>query len=90
MLATTLGGLLELEQGHAINNPSVVIPRWVALVQLVVIGAVTALSFSFKKRPLNIVDRIALLAFAASIFVGGNEATRQELPLGLIVGGVAC
>jgi hypothetical protein len=58
------------------------------LVQLAVIAAVTALSFTFKKRPLNIVDRIALLAFAASIFVGGNEATRQELPLALIVGGV--
>jgi hypothetical protein len=88
MLAATLGALLELEQGHAVNNPSVLIPRWIALVQLAVIAAVTALSFTFKKRPLNIVDRIALLAFAASIFVGGSEATRQELPLALIVGGV--
>lgn len=88
MLAATLGALLELELGHAVNNPSVLIPRWIALVQLVVIAGVTALSFTFKKRPLNIVDRIALLAFAASIFVGGDEATRQELPLALIVGGV--
>ena len=80
--------LLELEQGHAVNNPSVLIPRWIALVQLVVIAVVAALSFTFKKRPLNIVDRIALLAFAASIFVGGDEATRQEPPLALIVGGV--
>lgn len=88
MLAATLGALLELEQGHAVNNPSVLIPRWIALVQLVVIAVVTALSFTFKKRPLNIADRIALLAFAASILVGGDEATRQELPLALIVGGV--
>jgi hypothetical protein len=66
----------------------VLIPRWIALVQLAVIAVVAALSFTFKKRPLNIVDRIALLAFAASIFVGGDEATRQELPLALIVGGV--
>jgi chromate transport protein ChrA len=88
MLAATLGALLELEQGHAVNNPSVLIPRWIALVQLAVIAVVAALSFTFKKRPLNIVDRIALLAFAASIFVGGDEATRQELPLALIVGGV--
>jgi hypothetical protein len=88
MLAATLGALLELEQGHAVNNPSVLIPRWIALVQLVVIALVAALSFTFKKRPLNIVDRIALLAFAASILVGGYEATRQELPLALIVGGV--
>lgn len=88
MLAATLGALLELEQGHAVNNPSVLIPRWIALVQLLVIAGVTVLSFTFKKRTLNIVDRIALLAFAASIFVGGDEATRQELPLALIVGGV--
>jgi hypothetical protein len=88
MLAAMLGSLLELEQGHAVNNPSVLIPRWIAFLQLVVIAVVTALSFTFKKRPLNIVDRIALLAFAASIYVGGEEATRQQLPLALIVGGV--
>jgi hypothetical protein len=89
MLAATLGTLLELEQGHAVNSPSALIPRWIALVQFVVIAVVTALSFTFKKRTLNIVDRIALLVFAASIFVGGSEATRQELPLALIIGG-AC
>lgn len=88
MLAATLGALLELEQGQAINNPSVLIPRWIALVQLVVIAAVTGLSFTFKKRPLNFLDRIALLAFAASIFVGGGEVTRRELPVALVVGGV--
>jgi hypothetical protein len=88
MVAATLGALLQLEQGHAVNNPSVLIPRWIALVQLAVIAGVTALSFTFKKRALNIVDRIALVAFAASIFVGGNEAIRQKLPLALIVGGV--
>lgn len=88
MLASTLGAFLELEQGHAVNSPSVLIPRWIALVQLVVIGGVTLLSFTFKKRRLNIVDRIALLVFAASIFVGGDEGIRKELPLALIVGGV--
>lgn len=88
MLAATLGSLLELWHGHAVNNPSVLIPRSIALVQLVVIAGVTAFSFTFKKRYLNIVDRIALLAFAASIYVGGDEATRRKLPLALIVGGV--
>lgn len=88
MLAATLGALLELEQGHAVNYPSVLVPRWIGLVQLVVIAGVTALSYTFKERPLNIVDRLALVAFAASIFVGGDEATRQELPLALIIGGV--
>jgi len=89
ILAATLGTLLELEQGHAVNNPAVLVPRWIALVQLVVIGGVTALSFTFRKRPLNILDRLALLAFAASIYWGGEEATQQKFPLALMVGG-AC
>ncbi|NDQ58285.1 MAG: hypothetical protein GZ088_14540 [Acidipila sp.] len=88
MFAATLGALLELWHGHAVNNPSVLIPRWIALVQLVVIAGVASLSVTFKTRDLNMVDRIALLVFAASIYVGGDEATRQELPLALIVGGV--
>src|SRR6185437_2204272 len=65
MLAATLGAFLELVQGHALNNAAIPIPRWIALLQLAVIGVVAVLSFTFKKRPLNIVDRIALLAFAA-------------------------
>jgi len=89
MLAATLGAMLELEHGHAVNNPSVLIPRSIALVQLVVIVSVTALSFTFKKRLLNVLDRVALLAFAASIYLGGEEETQQKMPLALIIGG-AC
>lgn len=88
MLSASLGAFLELEQGHALNNPALVIPWWIGLVQFVVIAIVAILSFTFKKRRLNLVDRIALLAFAASILVGGQEATRQKLPLALIVGGI--
>ena len=86
MLSASLGALLELEQGHALNSPAIPIPRWIALVELAVIVVVTALSFTFKNRPLNIGDRIVLLAFAASVFVGGQEAKGRELPLALIVG----
>jgi hypothetical protein len=89
MLAATLEALLELEYGHAGNNPSVLIRRSSALVQIVVIACVTALSFTFKKRLLNILDRAALLAFAASIYMGGEEETQQKMPLALIIGG-AC
>jgi hypothetical protein len=87
MLAATLGTLLELWNGYAVNSPSVPIPRLIAFVQLIVIAGVTALSFTFKKRHLTILDRIALLAFAASIYLGGDEAAQQRLPLALIVGG---
>ena len=89
MLAATLGSLLQLGRGHAVNNPSVLVPRSIAFVQLVVVVGVTALSITFKNRPLNIVDRLALLAFAASIYVGGEETIQQKVPLALIVGG-AC
>jgi hypothetical protein len=88
MLAATLGSLLQLEQGHALNNPSALIPRSIALMQVVIIAGVTTLSFTFKSRPLKFADRIALLAFAVSIYVGGVEADRREFPLALILGGV--
>ena len=89
MLAATLGALLELEHGHVLNNVSAPIPRWIALVQLAVVSGVAVLSFAFAKRPLKILDRLALLIFCVSIFIGGDEATRQKLPVALIVGG-AC
>lgn len=89
MLAATLGSFLELESGHGVNNPSVLVPRSIALVQLLVTAGVTALSFRFKNRVLNIVDRLALLVFAASIYVGGEEAMQQKVPLALVFGG-AC
>ncbi|HEV2615335.1 MAG TPA: hypothetical protein VGU63_01855 [Candidatus Acidoferrales bacterium] len=88
MLAATLGALLELEHGHIVNNSSVLIPRSIAFIQLIVIAGVTALSFTFKNRSLNIADRIALLIFAGSIYVGGNEVIEHRVPFALIVGGV--
>jgi len=88
MLFATLGSLLELERGHAVNSSSIVIPRWISSIQLIVVAGVMVLSFTFKNRPLNILDRLALLVFTASIFYGGMEATRQEVPLALIVGGL--
>lgn len=88
MLVATLNSLIELVRGHSTGNSSVLIPRSVAFVQLVVIAGVTLLSFTFKKRPLNILDRIALLAFAASIYPGGDEVWHQKMPLALIIGGV--
>jgi len=88
MLAATLGSLLELEHGHVVNS-SVLVPRSVVFIQLIVIVAVTALSFTFKDRALNILDRLAILAFAASVYLGGEEAIEHKVPLDLIIG-AAC
>lgn len=89
MVAATLGSILELERGHAVNLPSVLIPRWIAAVQLVAIASVAVLSFTFKNRPLNALDRSALLMFAASIYPGGLEVTNRKAPVTLI-GGALC
>lgn len=88
MVASTLGALLEVEHGHILNNSSVLIPRSIALVQLVVIAGVAGLSFAFKTRPLNLVDRAALLVFTASIYLGGKEVLQGKVPIALIVGGI--
>ncbi len=89
MCSAMLGAVLELWHGHALNNSSVSIPRWIALVQLAVIAGVTLLSFTFKTRTLKVADRIALLIFSVSIFAGGKQATEQRFPFALVVGG-AC
>jgi hypothetical protein len=87
MLLATLNSLLELEHGYNLGNSSLRIPRSIALIQLVIIAGVAALSFTFKNRHLNLLDRMALLAFAASIYVGGEEAMRQRIPFALVIGG---
>jgi hypothetical protein len=88
MLAATLGAVVELARGHAVNNPSLHIPRWIAFIQLLVIVGVTAISSTLKERPLSTIDRFALLTFAASIYLGGEEVTQQKMPFALIVGGI--
>ncbi len=86
MVSATIGAWLELEHGHALNNPSAHISRSIGLVQLIVVAGVTALSFTFKTRFLTFIDRIGLLVFAASIYVGGSEVLDQKMPVALAVG----
>jgi hypothetical protein len=89
MLAATLNSLLELERGHPIGNSSVLIPRRIAFVQLVAIISVTAVSFTLKNRPLTLLDRVALLIFAVSVYIGGQEVSVGNIPVTLI-GGSLC
>jgi hypothetical protein len=89
MLIATLNSLLELGHGYNIGIPGLRIPRGIALIQLVVIAGVAVLSFTFKTRHLNLLDRMAWLAFATSIYLGGDEAMRQRVPFALVIGG-AC
>jgi len=64
------------------------VPRSIALVQLLIIAGIAVLSFTFKKRALNILYRLAALIFATSIFLGGKQITHRQMPLALIFGAV--
>jgi len=85
MLAAILNSLLELSRGHAVNNPSVLIPRSTATIHLLVTTGVTILSLTFKNRRLTALDRFALLAFVVSFFWGAVDPRLASLKL--LVGG---
>lgn len=70
MVLATLGSLRVLQNGR---NPGdgAIVPRSTGIVYFLVLAGVTAVSFSFKKRSLNLLDRMALLAFVASILWTG-------------------
>jgi hypothetical protein len=70
MVFATLGSLRVLENGRNPGDGSIV-PRSTGLVYFLVIAGVTAISFSFKKRSPNLLDRMALLVFVASILWTG-------------------
>ncbi len=77
----TLNGVLEVSSGHAINSPSVPISRFEAVVATLLLAASTTISLSFTRRNLNMVDRIAFLAYASCIAWAG-VANRVILPAG--------
>jgi len=67
LLFATSNASSSIFTGHIINMPEQPISRMNALALTLVLAAMTALSFTFLKRKLNRVDRIALLIVLASI-----------------------
>jgi hypothetical protein len=69
-----VGALIALETGHYGHLP---VPRGQALIALLFLSVVTALSLTFQKRTLNVVDRIALLTFVFCLVFGmASEGVR--------------
>ena len=88
MSAATFNSLLILERGHNLNS-SEPVPRSIGLILFLVFACMTYLSFTFKQRSLGVLDRMALLAFAVSIFAGavwGGSAQKTITPYPLVAG----
>ncbi|MGO9241855.1 MAG: hypothetical protein ACLQBJ_13705 [Bryobacteraceae bacterium] len=63
-----LGSIITLVDGHAVNNPKVVVSRLVALLMILFFATAAALSSTFVKHKLTVPDRIALFVFIFCFF----------------------
>ena len=83
----TLNSLATVVTGHLTNQPSVSISRIEAMLATLLLGTGAALSVSFTKRALNVLDRIVLLIFVLCIVWGATEPPFTLVALGV---GVCC
>lgn len=74
-----LGGILTIMEAHAVNHPEVKVPRLEGVAMTVLIAAGAMASFTFAKRRLRPLDRVALFAFVFCFFWGA-AAPRLALP----------
>jgi hypothetical protein len=85
----TFGGILTIAGGHAVNHPEVKVPRVEGVVMTVLIAAGAMASFTFTKRRLYLLDRIALFVFVFCFFWGAAAPRLALLALGIGVGWLA-
>jgi hypothetical protein len=79
MIFGTLGAPRELSTGHTLSNSSISVPTSTALTRVLVFGVIAVLGFTFKKRKLTVVDRIALLIFVSAFFWGAVDSHLASL-----------
>jgi len=84
----TLNGISVTINGHALNQPSVLVDRLTATLVTLGLGLSAFLAMSFRDRPLTIVDRIACLGILASFAMVFQPLSQVQF-LG-IAGIVAC
>jgi len=85
LFLATLNGLLMTYTGHLVNIPSVSVPRDVALVSTLLLAGSSVVSLHFHGRRLNVMDRLALLLFVASLVWGSvSKLAVASLTLGLV------
>ena len=84
MAWSVLNALMMASSGHLVNNPSVLVPRSVALTMagLMVVTALASVRFG-KGRKLNIVDKTALLLWVLAFAVGANTVQYMLLAVSL-------
>jgi hypothetical protein len=86
-----LGGILATVSGRLPNNPPTPIPRTNAALITVLLLANSAVSSTFGKRSLNIIDRIALLIFVFSAaFAQSPRHSTMFLALGVGLASLLC
>jgi hypothetical protein len=80
LFLATLNGVVVTYSGYLVNNPSAQVPRTAAILSTLLFAASCVVSMHFYARRLGIVDRIALISFAAC-FVWGAVSNLAVLPL---------
>jgi len=63
-----IGGMVTIVSGHALNRPDILVPRHYAVIMTLLIAGSAVVSFTFTKRELKLVDRVALFTFIVCFF----------------------
>jgi hypothetical protein len=86
-------GLLMVSSGHAVNDPSIAVPRWLSISVTILIFASASVCLRFaKKYMLNAADKAALmtwlLAFSVAVNIENTHAVyREQIALGAMLVG---
>jgi hypothetical protein len=83
-----IGGIYMISTGHAVNQPSVQVSLSEAISVTLILALSALVSFTFSKRNLRVLDRIALLIFVVCFF---GQALVPDLALvafGIGLGGL--
>lgn len=84
LLMGALAALIQLLTGKQLNNSSIQVPRWISLLGAALMLSSSALFLELKKRRLSLVDRVALILWAALV-IWGVYSTAFLIPLTLSV-----
>lgn len=72
-------GLLEIVQGHRLNQPPCPYGRLEGVIDTLILAACTTLTFRFKERSLSVADRVAVVAFVYTFIWGVAFAARDRV-----------
>jgi len=82
LACSILGGILTITEGHAVNHPEVKVSHLEGVVITAVLAASAVVSFTFTKRRLRLLDRVALFVFVFCFFWQAADSRVTLLALG--------